>query len=52
VLRAVTTFVGHLEAVIETLGRWGTPTTAIILSSPVAARGVAEPPAAWPLVRA
>lgn len=51
VLRAVTTSVGHLEAVIETLGRWGTPTTAIILSSPVAARSVAEPPAAWPLAR-
>jgi Lrp/AsnC family transcriptional regulator, leucine-responsive regulatory protein len=52
VLRAITTSVGHLEAVIETLGRWGTPTTAIILSSPVPPRGVSAPPASWPLARA
>ena len=51
VLRVVTTSVGHLEAVIETLGRWGTPTTSIILSSPVPPRGVAEPPTAWALAR-
>ena len=52
VLRVNATSVGHLEAVIETLGRFGTPTTSIILSSPVAARAVAEPPVAWPLARA
>jgi Lrp/AsnC family leucine-responsive transcriptional regulator len=49
VLRVSATSVGHLEAVIETLGRFGTPTTSIILSSPVAARAVAEPPVTWPL---
>ena len=52
VLRVNATSVGHLEAVIETLGRFGTPTTSIILSSPVATRAVADPPAAWPLARA
>jgi Lrp/AsnC family transcriptional regulator, leucine-responsive regulatory protein len=52
VVRVNATTVGHLEAVIETLGRFGTPTTSIILSSPVATRGVAEPPATWPLARA
>ena len=51
VLRVIATSVGHLEAVIETLGRFGTPTTSIILSSPVAARAVAEPPVTWPLAR-
>jgi len=51
VLRVVATSVGHLETVIETLGRFGTPTTAIILSSPVASRAIDEPPAAWPLAR-
>jgi Lrp/AsnC family leucine-responsive transcriptional regulator len=51
VLRVNATSVGHLEAVIETLGRFGTPTTSIILSSPVAARAVAEPPVGWPLAR-
>jgi Lrp/AsnC family leucine-responsive transcriptional regulator len=51
VLRVNATSVGHLEAVIETLGRFGTPTTSIILSSPVAARAVAEPPVTWPLAR-
>ncbi len=49
VLRVNATSVGHLEAVIETLGRYGTPTTAIILSAPVASRALARPPGAWPL---
>jgi Lrp/AsnC family leucine-responsive transcriptional regulator len=49
VLRVNTASVGHLEAVIETLGRHGTPTTAVVLSAPVAGRPVTEPPAAWPL---
>jgi DNA-binding Lrp family transcriptional regulator len=49
VLRVVATSVGHLEAVIEALGRWGTPTTSVILSSPVSRRGVSQPPSAWPL---
>ncbi|HEY3067726.1 MAG TPA: Lrp/AsnC family transcriptional regulator [Methylomirabilota bacterium] len=52
VLKVVTESVGHLEAVIAALGRWGTPTTSIILSSPVVARGVAAPPTAWPLRKA
>jgi Lrp/AsnC family leucine-responsive transcriptional regulator len=51
VLRVIATSVGHLEAVIETLGRFGTPTTSIILSSPVPARPVADPPVTWPLAR-
>jgi Lrp/AsnC family leucine-responsive transcriptional regulator len=51
VLRVNATSVGHLEAVIEMLGRFGTPTTSIILSSPVSARAVAEPPVSWPLAR-
>ena len=49
VLRVVAASVGHLEAVIEALGRWGTPTTSVILSSPVSRRGVSQPPSAWPL---
>ena len=48
-LKVVAESVGHLEAVIAALGRWGTPTTSIILSSPVATRAVSEPPVAWPL---
>ena len=52
VLRVNATSVGHLETVIETLGRFGTPTTSIILSSPVASRAVAEPPVGWPLALA
>ena len=51
VLRVIAMSVGHLEAVIEALGRFGTPTTSIILSSPVAARAVTESPVAWPLAR-
>jgi Lrp/AsnC family leucine-responsive transcriptional regulator len=50
VLKVAASSVGHLEAVIEALGRWGTPTTSIILSSPVGRRAV-TPPAAWPLRR-
>lgn len=49
VLRVAAASVGHLEAVIEALGRWGTPTTSVILSSPVSRRGVSQPPGAWPL---
>jgi Lrp/AsnC family leucine-responsive transcriptional regulator len=45
VLTVATTSVKHLEAMIERLGRYGTPTTSVILSSPVAARAV-EPRAA------
>jgi Lrp/AsnC family leucine-responsive transcriptional regulator len=52
VLKVVASSVGHLEAVIEALGRFGTPTTAIILSSPVAGRPVSEPPASWALRKA
>jgi Lrp/AsnC family leucine-responsive transcriptional regulator len=44
VLKVSATSVGHLEKVIEQLGRHGTPTTAIILSSPVAPRAIAAPP--------
>ena len=49
VLRVSATSVGHLEAVIETIGRFGTPTTSIILSSPVVTRAVDAPPVTWPL---
>jgi Lrp/AsnC family transcriptional regulator, leucine-responsive regulatory protein len=49
VLRVSATSVGHLEAVIETIGRFGTPTTSIILSSPVVTRAVDTPPVTWPL---
>ena len=52
VLKVVATSVRHLEVVIETLGRWGTPATSIILSSPVDGRVVSEPPAAWQLMKA
>jgi Lrp/AsnC family transcriptional regulator, leucine-responsive regulatory protein len=40
VLRVIATSVGHLEHVIEQLGRVGTPTTAVILSSPVPRRAI------------
>jgi Lrp/AsnC family transcriptional regulator, leucine-responsive regulatory protein len=52
VLKVVATSVRHLEAVIETLGRWGTPATSIILSSPVDGQVVSEPPTSWPLMKA
>src|SRR2546422_8298349 len=52
---ALTACVKTLAEVVEyhhvTLGRFGPPTTSIILSSPVAARAVAEPPVTWPLAR-
>jgi len=50
VLKVVASSVGHLEAVIEALGRWGTPSTSIILSSPVGRRAITEP-GGWPLRR-
>jgi Lrp/AsnC family transcriptional regulator, leucine-responsive regulatory protein len=40
VLKVAALSVGHLEKVIEQLGRHGTPTTSIILSSPIARRAV------------
>ena len=43
VLKVSAISVGHLEGVIEQLGRYGTPTTAVILSSPVRGRAVHEP---------
>ena len=43
VLKVSAISVGHLEGVIEQLGRYGTPTTAVILSSPVRGRAVQEP---------
>lgn len=51
VLKVVATSVRHLESVIETLGRWGTPATSIILSSPVAARAVSDSPSTWQLAK-
>jgi Lrp/AsnC family transcriptional regulator, leucine-responsive regulatory protein len=45
VLKVSAVSVGHLERVIEALGRYGTPTTAVILSSPVKHRAVTEPSA-------
>jgi Lrp/AsnC family transcriptional regulator, leucine-responsive regulatory protein len=38
VLKVAAASVGHLEKVIEQLGRYGTPTTSIVLSSPVIMR--------------
>lgn len=40
VLTVAAASVKHLESVIERLGRYGTPTTSVILSSPVTARPV------------
>jgi Lrp/AsnC family transcriptional regulator, leucine-responsive regulatory protein len=40
VLKVTALSVGHLEKVTEQLGRHGTPTTSIILSSPIARRAV------------
>jgi Lrp/AsnC family transcriptional regulator, leucine-responsive regulatory protein len=38
VLRVAVSSVGHLETIIERVGRHGTPTTSVILSAPVAGR--------------
>ena len=45
VLKVTALSVGHLEKVIEQIGRHGTPTTSIILSSPIAKRAVLGFPA-------
>ena len=44
VVKVTATSVGHLEKVIEQLGRYGTPTTSIILSSPVSLRAIQPVP--------
>lgn len=44
IVKVAVASVAHLEAVIESFGRYGTPTTALILSSPVAGRTIAGPP--------
>jgi Lrp/AsnC family leucine-responsive transcriptional regulator len=44
VVKVTATSVGHLEKVIEQLGRHGTPTTSIILSSPVSLRAIQAVP--------
>lgn len=44
-LKVAVASVGHLEAVIEDFGRHGTPTTAVVLSSPVTNRAITGPPA-------
>src|SRR5215470_9641970 len=46
VLKVTALSVGHLEKVIEQIGRHGTPTTSIVLSSPIARRAVVGFPAA------
>jgi Lrp/AsnC family leucine-responsive transcriptional regulator len=46
VLKVAAVSVAHLERVIEALGRHGTPTTGIILSSPVARRAIHGLPSA------
>jgi Lrp/AsnC family transcriptional regulator, leucine-responsive regulatory protein len=46
VLRVAAVSVAHLERVIEALGRHGTPTTAIVLSSPVPRRAIHALPSA------
>jgi len=50
VVKVTATSVGHLERVIEQLGRYGTPTTSIILSSPVSLRAIQALPG--PVVQA
>jgi Lrp/AsnC family leucine-responsive transcriptional regulator len=45
-LKVAATSVRHLERVIEQLGRYGTPTTSVVLSSPVTKRVVDGWPAA------
>ena len=44
VVRVAVGTVKHLETVIESFGRYGTPTTALILSSPVEERAITRPP--------
>jgi Lrp/AsnC family leucine-responsive transcriptional regulator len=51
VLRVAVTSVGHLEAVIEKLGRHGTPSTSVILSSPVRSRVLDRVPVGPPRER-
>jgi Lrp/AsnC family transcriptional regulator, leucine-responsive regulatory protein len=46
VLKVAAVSVAHLERVIEALGRHGTPTTAIVLSSPVSRRTIHALPSA------
>jgi Lrp/AsnC family leucine-responsive transcriptional regulator len=46
VLKVAVTSLAHLEAVIEDIGRFGTPTTSVILSSPVPRRALERPPRA------
>jgi Lrp/AsnC family transcriptional regulator, leucine-responsive regulatory protein len=43
IVRVAVATVKHLETVIESFGRYGTPTTALILSSPVADRAITRP---------
>jgi Lrp/AsnC family leucine-responsive transcriptional regulator len=43
IVRVAVATVKHLETVIESFGRYGTPTTALILSSPVEDRAVTRP---------
>jgi Lrp/AsnC family leucine-responsive transcriptional regulator len=46
VVKVAAASVGHLEKVIEQLGRHGTPTTSIILSSPISRRAIQALPGA------
>jgi Lrp/AsnC family leucine-responsive transcriptional regulator len=43
IVRVAVSSVKHLESVIESFGRYGTPTTALVLSSPVAERAITRP---------
>jgi len=52
ILKVAAVSVAHLERVIEALGRHGTPTTGIILSSPVPRRAIHGLPRAEPEARA
>ena len=51
IVRVAVANVKHLESVIENFGRYGTPTTALILSSPVEERAITRPPAVTPATR-
>ena len=43
-MRVVLTGTDHLQELLRELARWGSPTTSIVLSSPVPRRGIARTP--------
>ena len=43
-LRVVLSGTDHLQGLLQRLTRWGSPTTSIVLSSPVPRRGIVRTP--------